>query len=287
MRHFLDCSDFSKEELIAVLKLALHLKNNPTKPLADKSVALIFEKPSLRTRVSFERGVEQLGGQSLVIKGDEISLGTREPIKDVSRVLSRLVDMVMIRTFSHEGLKEFAAYSSVPVINGLSDFSHPCQALADFLTIIESAGSLDNQKICYLGDGNNVCRSLVTLAKILGVDYVVSTPDGHKLDENDYNYEKDPIKAVQDATVLYTDTWVSMGEEESGKSISVFEPYQINQELLSKAAPNAIVLHCLPAHRGEEITDEVFESAQSQIFNQAENRLHAQKAVMATLIQSI
>ena len=228
-------------------------------------------------------GVRQLGGQSLHIKGDEVSLGKREPVKDVARVLSRMVDMVMIRTFSHDLVQEFARYASVPVINGLTDFSHPCQAVADLLTIKEHFGSLEQQKIVYLGDGNNVARSLAVLSKIMGVDCVLATPEANRLTGKDHIYMKDAKEAVKGATVLYTDTWVSMGEEETDKGTDAFQKYQINDELLALADPKAIVMHCLPAHRGDEITDSVFESSQSKIFEQAENRLHAQKAIMAYL----
>jgi ornithine carbamoyltransferase len=285
MKHFIECTDFSEEEFINLFELARRLKKDASyQPLLNKHVGLIFEKPSLRTRVSFEVGVKQLGGHPIHIKGDEISLGKREPVEDVARVLSRLVDMVMIRTFSHDLIKEFSKYATIPVINGLTDYSHPCQAVSDFLTIMNHFGSLKNQKIVYLGDGNNVCRSLVKLSKILGVDCVVSTPKNHLLDEAQYTYIEDPKEAVKDATVLYTDTWISMGEEESGKGTDDFKAYQINSDLVSRASSKAIVLHCLPAHKGDEITYDVFEMNQRHIFDQAENRLHAQKAIMAYLM---
>ena len=285
MIHFLDIKDFSKDQLLSIIKQAIKMKKDPLgyRFLDNKSVALIFEKPSTRTRVSFEVGINQCGGKAVVLQKDEIGLGSREPVKDVSRVLARYLDLVMIRTFKHANLQEFAQYSSIPIINGLTDHSHPCQIIADFLTIFETFKSFDNLTLCYLGDGNNVTRSLVEMCSILGVKCVISTPEDNKLEtEYSYVYEADPKKAVSGAHIIYTDTWVSMGD--SPKSLDRFKGYQVNDELMALANEKAIFLHCLPAHRGEEVTDTVMESAQSKIFDQAENRLHAQKAIMHYLM---
>tara|TARA_A100001015_G_scaffold282188_1_gene346197 strand:- start:1442 stop:2305 length:864 start_codon:yes stop_codon:yes gene_type:complete len=287
MKHFIDIIDFSKKDILQLIKQALKMKQNPFDYnfLNNKNVGLIFEKPSTRTRVSFEVGIQQLGGHAIVLKKDEIGLGDREPVKDVSRVLSRYLDLVMIRTFEHSHLKEFVEYSSIPVINGLTDYSHPCQAIADFLTLYEHFSSFEGIKICYLGDGNNVSRSLVEISAICGVDCVISSPSENKLNSAiNFKYEKDPKKAIAGAHVVYTDTWVSMGD--SAKSLEHFEQYQVNQALLSLADPKAIFLHCLPAHRGEEVTNDVIESTQSKVFDQAENRLHAQKAIMKFLLEN-
>jgi ornithine carbamoyltransferase len=287
MKHFLDIKDYSKEDLLSILDLARTIKaevksGKHRTDLAGKTLGLLFEKPSTRTRVSFEVGMRQLGGSVITLQKDEVGLGNREPVKDVSRVLSRFVDAVMIRTFEHSDVQEFSKYASIPVINGLTDQSHPCQAMADFLTITENFDSLDGLKITYLGDGNNVCRSLLELAQKLDVEMVVSTPEGFELEyDGAYTHVRDPKEAIKDADVVYTDTWVSMGEE--GKSIDVFAAYQVNSDLMKLANSNAIFLHCLPAHREEEVTDEVMESSASKIFDQAENRMHAQKAIISTL----
>ncbi|RAP35818.1 ornithine carbamoyltransferase [Candidatus Marinamargulisbacteria bacterium SCGC AAA071-K20] len=288
MKHFLDIKNTSKEDLIKLLNLAQTLKEEVKSgqqrdDLQGKTLGLLFQKPSTRTRVSFEIGMGQLGGRVITLQKDEVGLGKREPVKDVARVLSRYVDIIMIRTFDHTDIEEFSDFASIPVINGLTDFSHPCQAIADFLTILENFKSLDGIKIAYLGDGNNVCRSLVELAQKLGVEIVVSTPDGFELDyDGTYKQVKDPREAIKGADVVYTDTWISMGEE--GKSIEIFTPYQVNSELMKLASTRAIFMHCLPAHRGEEVTDEVMESEASKIFDQAENRMHAQKAIIKTLL---
>ena len=288
MKHFLDIKDCSRSELMALLTLAQELKKERRlgefrQCMNHKHVALIFEKPSNRTRVSFEVGIRELGGNSLVLKREDVGLGDREPIKDMARVLDRFVDAVMVRTFDHDILLQLARYSAVPIINGLTDHSHPCQALADFMTILDHFGSFDGQRICYLGDLNNVCRSLVEMAGILGIEIIVSGPKTADSLDTTINYVEDPEKAIQKATVVCTDTWVSMGEEETGKNVNVFEPYQVNAQLMALADPTAIFLHCLPAHRGEEVTDEVIESNASKVFDEAENRLHVQKAVLCTL----
>ncbi len=291
LHDFIDIKGLSKEVAVDLLNRASQLKaengRHSLLPLQGKSIGLLFKKPSTRTRISFEVGAYQLGGRAINLHDHEIGLGEREPIKDVARVISRYMDMVMIRTFDHQDIITFADYATIPVINGLTDWSHPCQAMADFLTIKEYFGSFNNLKITYLGDGNNVCRSLVELADLLGVCMVISNPSQYELDTQlDVQREPDPRCAVAGAHVIYTDTWVSMGEEDQSKSLAVFQPYQVNSELMALADPTAIVLHCLPAHRGEEVTDEVMESSQSKIFDQAENRLHAQKAIMSYLLES-
>lgn len=288
MKHFLDIHDFSSKELLTLIELAYSFKHESFKSscLNSKSVGLIFEKPSLRTRVSFEVGIKQLGGHSIVLQKNEIGLGNREPIKDISRVLSRYLDLIMIRTYDHNTLKEFASCSAIPVINGLTDYSHPCQVIADFLTILEQFSSFNELKFCYMGDGNNVSRSLVELCYKLGIRCVLSTPEENKLkSDTPYFYEKNPVEAVSGAHIVYSDTWVSMGE--SKKLLDVFASYQVNSNLMSYADENAIFLHCLPAHRGEEVTNDVMESSFSKVFDQAENRLHAQKAIMHTLMTSL
>ncbi len=304
MKHFLAISDNTSEELLALLDLAVRLKeerreggNEPI--LAGKNLAMVFQKPSLRTRVSFEMGMRQLGGDALYLSPDEIGLGKREAIRDVSRVLSGYVDGIMARVFSHDHILELARHASVPVINGLSDYNHPCQALADLLTILEHFGSLEGINVTYVGDGNNVAVSLLFACALLGMNFTISSPQGYSLPDSVFSEAKslasktkpefraieDPHAAVKGSQVVYTDTWVSMGqEEETKKRQEVFPPYQVNQRLVAEADPQAIVLHCLPAHRGQEITDEVMDGDQSRIFQQAENRMHAQKAILAELL---
>lgn len=287
--HFIDIAALTTQTAINLINLAYALKHAPRPDdqvrLKNKSVGLLFKKPSTRTRVSFEVGISQLGGNAVTLHDHEVGLGQREPIQDVARVISRYMDMVMIRTFDHSEITQFASFSTIPVINGLTDWSHPCQALADFLTIKEYFGTFQNLKVVYLGDGNNVCRSLVELGHLLGVQVVVSAPKSNGLDSQmPHITNPNPIDAVRGAHVIYTDTWVSMGEE-GKKNIHHFQPYQVNAQLMQHADPNAIILHCLPAHRGEEITDDMIESSQSKVFDQAENRLHAQKAIMTYLLE--
>jgi ornithine carbamoyltransferase len=304
MKHFLAISDLNREEIQALLDLAIHLKEErragANKPiLAGKSLAMVFQKPSLRTRVSFEMGMRHLGGDALYLSPDEIGLGKREAISDVSRVLSGYVDGIMARVFAHEHVLELARCAGVPVINGLSDYNHPCQALADVLTILEHFGSFDGINVVYVGDGNNVAVSLLFACALLGMDFTIATPQGYSLPDSvfseaqslagksgpDFRALQDPHEAVKGAQVIYTDTWVSMGqEEETKKREQVFPPFQVNQDLVAEADPKAIVLHCLPAHRGQEITDEVMDGEQSRVFQQAENRMHAQKAILADLL---
>jgi ornithine carbamoyltransferase len=266
--------------------------------LAGRTIALVFQKPSMRTRVAFEVAVLQLGGSVIYLGQDDIQLGTREPIRDVARVLSRYVDGIVVRVFSHRDAEEFAEHATVPVINGLSDLVHPCQALADLFTIQEAYGKLKGIRLAYIGDGNNVLHSLIQAAARFGMHVAVATPDAYKPDAAIWRsaareaerhggslfWTAQPRSAAADAQVLYTDVWVSMGQEqERAKRLKAFKGYQINQALLKVAAPGCRVLHCLPAHRGEEISDEAMESTHSLIIDQAENRLHVQKALLMML----
>lgn len=250
---------------------------------------MIFEKPSLRTRISFEVAMLQLGGHALYISPAEIGLGTRESVADIARVLSRYVDGIMARTFSHDHIVELAKYATVPVVNGLSDYNHPCQGLADLLTIHEKKGKLQGLKLAYVGDGNNVARTLLIGASKMGIQIAIASPSGYSLSKegqtSEVEFTDDPAAAVQGADIIYTDTWASMGQEdEAEERKKIFMPYQVNSELVARAKSDAIIMHCLPAHRGQEITDEVMDSTQSVVFDQAENRLHAQKAILASLL---
>jgi ornithine carbamoyltransferase len=304
MRHFLSILDHSSQELLDLIELSLRLKaelaKGGNKPLLkDKVLSMVFQKPSLRTRVSFDVGMHQLGGVALYLSPDEIGLGKRESVADVSRVLSGYVDAIMARVFDHEHVLELARHGSVPVINGLSDFNHPCQAMADVLTIRERFDRLEGLNVTYVGDGNNVAVSLMFACAKLGMNFTIASPEGYDLppktvlqgqpaaDESGASIRqlRDPHEAVRDAQVIYTDTWVSMGqEEEAKKREKVFPPYQVNAQLVAEADPSAIVLHCLPAHRGQEITDEVADGPHSAIFQQAENRMHAQKSILVKLL---
>ncbi len=303
-RHFVSIQDYSRQQLEAMLDLAVRLKaerraggNKPV--LAGKVLGMIFQKPSLRTRVSFDMAMRHLGGDALYLSPDEIGLGKRESVADVSRVLSGYVDAIMARVFAHAHILELAKYASVPVINGLSDFDHPCQAMADMLTIKEHFGRLEGVNLTYVGDGNNVALSLLFAAVRLGLNYAIASPEGYQLPADvrqrgqqmakeagaRVRFLRDPHEAVRGAQVIYTDTWTSMGQEEEAEERNrVFPPYQVDTKLVSEADPSAIVMHCLPAHRGLEITDEVADGPQSAIFQQAENRLHAQKAILVTLL---
>jgi ornithine carbamoyltransferase len=299
-RDFLSLLDYDKNALIYLLELAEQLKADQKagkdhRVLKGKTLAMIFSKPSLRTRVSFEVGIQQLGGRAVVLKQDEINLGVRETIADTARVLERYVDGVMIRTFDHNDVVEFAEYSRVPVINALTDLSHPCQVLADLLTIRERFGKLENLKIAYIGDGNNMANSILAGSATMGMDVSIACPKGYEPNEQYIQYARErcviveitdsPQQAVKGASVVYTDVWASMGQESEAEARrEIFKGYQINSELMSGANSNAIVLHCLPAHRGEEITEEVLEKHAKTIFDEAENRLHAQKAIMAAIM---
>lgn len=304
-RDFLAVSDYSKEEIISILKLAVVLKkehfSGGNLPLfKNKVLAMIFSKPSLRTRISFDMAMRHMGGDALFISPDEIGLGKRESIADVARVLSGYVDAIMARVFSHDHIIELAKWSSIPVINGLSDYNHPCQAIADFLTIYEHFNETQGLKIAYVGDGNNVAVSLMHICAILGSNFSIASPEGYdilpeaitkaqlfvKSSGSKLDLLRNPQDAVKDADVVYTDTWTSMGQEaESKKRELVFPPYQVNISMMKSAKPSAIFMHCLPAHRGQEVTDEVADGPQSVIFQQAHNRLHAQKAILYTLFE--
>ena len=302
-RHFLTMTELSEAELRRLLARAAQLKRGRLagrKVLAGKTVALVFQKPSMRTRVAFEVAVLQLGGSAIYLGQEDIQLGQREPIKDVARVLSRYVDGIVVRTFAHKDTEEFAKYSRSPVINGLSDLHHPCQALADLLTLQVDVGRVKGLTLAYVGDGNNVLNSLVQGCAMLGVNVVAATPRRYrpegsiwtaaarraKVHGASLRWEEDPRKAVADADVVYTDVWVSMGQEqERAKRLKVFMDYQINAALLKLAKPGCKVLHCLPAHRGEEISDGVMEGRQSLVVDQAENRLHAHKALLELLFK--
>ncbi|MDQ7026151.1 MAG: ornithine carbamoyltransferase [Anaerolineae bacterium] len=304
MKHFLDLATWETNELKHILDLAVHLKkewqtggNRPV--LSNKILGMIFQKPSLRTRVSFEVAMKHLGGSAIMLGPQEIGLGKRESIPDVARVLSGYVDIIMARVFDHAHVTELAEWSRVPVINGLSDDTHPCQAMADLLTIYERFGRVEGLKIAYIGDGNNVAVSLLYASAHFGLNFAIATPEGHELPQTvrdkvteiksrsgiDVLETTHPQMAVEDADVIYTDTWISMGQEaETAERLKTFAPYQINADLLQQSKKSSIVLHCLPAHRGDEITDEVADGRQSAIFQQAENRLHAQKAILVHLL---
>jgi len=302
-RHFLALHDFSKAELDALLALAAELKGKqkagvPHKLLDGKTVALIFEKASTRTRVSFEVGVFQLGGHGLFMSSGTSQMGRGEPVKDSARVMSRYCDGVMIRTFGQEIIEEFARYSSVPVINGLTDLFHPCQILADLQTVVEHKGGYKGLKFAWVGDGNNMANTWIEAAAIFGFDLALACPKGYEPDAGvmQWAQEKapgrislttDPKEAVADADVLNTDVWASMGKESEQKEREkAFAGYCLDDQLLISAKPDCVVLHCLPAHRGEEISDSVIEGKNSVVWDEAENRLHIQKAIMASLMKS-
>jgi ornithine carbamoyltransferase len=306
MKDYLAVADYSPEDLQSILARAASLKTewkervNPP-ILKNKVLAMIFQKPSLRTRVSFDMAMRHLGGDALYLSPAEIGLGKRESIADVARVVSGYVDGIMARVFDHEHVLELAKWAKVPVINGLSDYNHPCQAAADVLTIQENFGSLKGIKVSYVGDGNNVALSLMHFCAKLGADFTIATPEGYEIDPGAVSVAEkfaaesgssitqlhDPGEAVKGSQVIYTDTWVSMGQDqEAAKRAKVFPPFQVNQSLVNKAEKDVIVLHCLPAHRGEEITDEVADGPNSRIFPQAHNRLHAQKAILVKLLTS-
>ncbi len=305
MRHFLDLANWSANDIMGLLDKAVQLKteleetgrNDPV--LSGKALGMIFQKPSLRTRVSFDIAMYQLGGYAVMLAPQEIQLGERETVPDVSRVMSGYVQGIMARVFQHTHVTELAKHASVPVINGLSDDHHPCQALADMLTIYETFGKIEKLKVAYVGDGNNVAASLMMAATKLGAHFSIATPSGLALpqsvweqavsDASEYSVDikgyDDPAKAVAGAHVIYTDTWVSMGQEgEREQKIKRFDGFQVNEALVDNARPDAIVMHCLPAHRGEEITDAVADGEHSAIFQQAHNRLHAQKALLVELM---
>ncbi|KIT16408.1 ornithine carbamoyltransferase [Jannaschia aquimarina] len=302
MTHFLDIDATPRDDLRAMLTLAAEMKaargNRPKgtpddeTPLEGRVVALIFEKPSTRTRISFDVGVRQMGGTTMVLSGADMQLGHGETIADTARVLSRYVDLIMIRTFGADIVEEMAANASVPVINGLTDSSHPCQIMADVMTYEEHRGPIAGARVAWMGDGNNVAQSFLQAAERFGFDFTFSGPaqldpderlmDALRRSGREMRIERDPARAVADADLIVTDTWVSMGDAESSRQRrhNLLRPYQVNARLMENAPQDAIVMHCLPAHRGEEITDEVMDGPRSVIFDEAENRLHAQKAIM-------
>lgn len=300
MKHLLKLQDLSKEEIIQILDLADQLKYErkhgiPHKHLEGKSIGLIFQKSSTRTRVSFETGIYQLGGQPLFLSSRDLQIGRGEPVQDTARVLSRYLDGIMIRTYEQKEVEDLAEYGSVPVINGLTDYCHPCQVLADLMTIREKFMVLEGLKLVYIGDGNNMTNSLIVGGLTMGMKVAVATPQDYRPDEEimawaeqnpDFTWTTSPQEAIKDADVVYTDTWASMGQEEE-KAIreKAFAGYQVNSELMKLAKDTAMVQHCLPAYRGQEITEDVFEAHADEIFEEAENRLHAQKAVMVTLLK--
>ncbi|OGX19600.1 MAG: ornithine carbamoyltransferase [Omnitrophica WOR_2 bacterium RBG_13_44_8b] len=301
-KDFISIKDLTKKEIEDILNLTDQLKKNKakfSKVLSGKTLALIFQKPSNRTRVSFEVGMYQLGGNALYLAPNEINLGVRESIKDVAKTLSRYVDAIVLRTFEHKNVLEMAKYSDKPVINGLSDFSHPCQALADVYTIREKLKILKGVTLAYVGDGNNVAHSLLYASAKVGMNMNVATPEGYEPDKAVVKEAKDiaktsnaainlfhdPFKAVNNASVIYTDVWASMGQEKEAVARKIaFKGFQINKNLVKTAKRSALIMHCLPAHRGEEITDEVIDGANSIVFEQAENRMHAQKAILIKLL---
>jgi ornithine carbamoyltransferase len=304
MTDFLSIRDFTSTQIQRLIDLALEMKHDPgaySQRLAGKTLALILEKPSLRTRVTFDVGVQQLGGFSVYLSPAEIKLGQRESLYDVARNLERMVQGIMIRTFAHENVEKMAEYCSVPVINGLTDYSHPCQAMADFMTIYEAKGKTD-LKIAFVGDGNNVAHSLMFAGAQLGAQMWIASPPGYepKHEAMEWAFERalhtggsltvtnNPLEAAFGADVIYTDVWTSMGQEsETDARKKTFVPFQVNRELFSRAKDDCIFLHCLPAHRGEEVTAEIIDGPNSLVFQQAENRLHAQKAILHEVMKDV
>lgn len=301
MKHLLKLGDLTREEILSVLNLADQLKYERKNGVAidylkGKKLGMIFQKSSTRTRVSFETGMYELGGYALFLSNRDLQIGRGEPVEDTARVLSRYLDGIMIRTFEQKEVEDLAKYGSIPVINGLTDYCHPCQVLADLMTIRERKGSFKGLKMCFVGDGNNMANSLMVGAVKTGMSFSIACPKGYEPDgalvkwvrENGvFTMTEDVEEAAKDADVLYTDVWASMGQEdEKAKREEAFRGFQINEQVMRAAKKDAMVLHCLPAHRGEEITADVFESHADEIFEEAENRLHAQKAVMVKLMKS-
>jgi ornithine carbamoyltransferase len=302
-KDFISINNFNAKEIESIFILTDKLKKDKakfSKVLAGKTLALIFQKPSNRTRVSFEVGMYQLGGNSIYLAPHEINLGVRESIKDVAKTLSRYVDAIVLRTFEHKNVTELAKYSTVPVINGLSDFEHPCQALADVYTVKEKFKNLKGVTLAYFGDGNNVCNSLLYAAAKMGMNMNVASPKGYEPDRlvlkeaksiaksknASINLFDNPDEAAKEADVIYTDVWASMGQEkEAQERKKVFKDFQVDSKLVKLAKKNVLIMHCLPAHRGEEITDEVIDSKNSVVFDQAENRMHVQKAILIKLLK--
>ena len=301
---FLHITDFDTNEIMETLDLAIEiktkLKNNENyKPFKNQSLAMIFAKPSARTRVSFETGFFRLGGHALYLGPKDIGIGKREAVKDISRVLSGYNDMIMARLFDHKHMLELAKYASIPVINGLTDFNHPCQIMADILTVYEKKGNLNNLKIAYVGDGNNIVHSWLNLSLRLPLHFTCVCPEGYEPDNNliklvnksnisTVEISHDPIKGVHEADVIYTDVWASMGQkEEVEERENIFKNFQVNSNMLESTGKNTFFMHCLPAERGREVTDDVMESSNSIVFDQAENRMHAQNAIMVKIAQGL
>jgi ornithine carbamoyltransferase len=300
-RDCLTLAEFSSEDMALILDEAIRIKalqnsRIPYRPLRGRTLAMVFQKPSNRTRVSFEVGMYQLGGHALHLSPEEIQIGKRETPSDTGRVLARYIDAIMVRTFDHGDLEELAGAADVPVVNGLSDSHHPCQALADLLTVREEFGTLRGTHIAYVGDGNNVAHSLAIACALTGTRLTIAHPQGHGPDAEVVelaaslgaapHLTEDPVEAVRDANAVYTDVWASMGQEAEAEQRKVeFAPYQVDEAMMKLAAEDAIFLHCLPAHRGEEVTAEVIDGPQSRVFDQAENRLHAQKALLYLLME--
>lgn len=302
-KDFLSIAELTREEIYTIFDLTRQLKENTYKRekhllLEGYSLAMIFAKPSSRTRISFETGIYQLGGMAIYLSPQDIGIGTREAVKDLARVVSRYNDLIMARLFAHSDIEELAEYSSVPVINGLTDYNHPCQIMADAFTILEHRGSLEGMKLSYIGDGNNVANSWINFAAKVPFHLVIGGPQNYKPDARTLDNARavglskieiihDPVEAVKGADIVYTDVWASMGQEaEAEARKKVFMPYQLNSKLLAHAAKGVLVMHCLPAHRGEEISDEVIESDNSIVFDEAENRMHVQKAIMVRLARN-
>ena len=298
--HFLHISDYSTDALWDILKLAKKLKQKfrnreKYKIFNNKSLAMIFAKPSARTRVSFETGFEWMGGHALFLGPNDIAIGKREAIKDISRLFSRYNDIIMARLFDHSHILELAEYSTIPVINGLTDYNHPCQIMSDIFTIWETRGSLDDLKVTYVGDGNNIVHSWLHLAQKFPMEFVCACPENYEPNSNTVNgssgagvssvsVSHDPTNSVKNTVVVYTDVWASMGQkDEAEMREKIFQPFQVNEELMAGAGKNTLFMHCLPAERGREVTDEVIEADYSIVFEQAENRLHVQNAIMVTL----
>jgi ornithine carbamoyltransferase len=300
LNHFLHIADYSKEELWDILNLAKELKSKfhkreKFKPFKDQSLAMIFAKPSARTRISFETGFEWMGGHALYLGPNDIGIGKREAVKDIARVVSRYNDMIMARLFDHNHMLELAEHSTSPVVNGLTDYNHPCQIMADILTVWEHRGNVDNLKITYMGDGNNIVHSWLQLASVFPMNFVCCSPSGYEPDEktismvqnsgvSTFELSHDPASAVDGADVVYTDVWASMGQkDEAEEREKVFADFQVNEALMDKTGKDSLFLHCLPAERGREVSDGVMEASYSVVFDEAENRMHAQNAIMVSL----
>ncbi|MEJ2635887.1 MAG: ornithine carbamoyltransferase [Calditrichia bacterium] len=302
-KDFLSIAELTREEINDIFDLTRELKEKTKKRqehhlLRGYTLAMIFAKPSARTRISFETGIYQLGGYALYLSPNDIGIGTREAVKDVAQVVSRYNDLIMARLFDHAHIEELAKFSEVPVINGLTDYNHPCQIMADAYTVLEHFGKIDNLKITYVGDGNNIANSWINFAAKVPIHLVISTPRNYEPDSATLENAReaglskieilsDPVEAVRDADVVYTDVWASMGQEaEAAERKKIFQPYQLNRQLLKHAKKDVKIMHCLPAHRGDEITDEVIDGPNSIVFDEAENRMHVQKAIMVKLAQN-